>query len=633
MNNILFFCSEKIAKQFYYLTILTLFLLGTTSFSRSQTVAFNTRVGVSNNSSIPSNDGNKKTKHSKSVPTVTITDASNRDTLCAGSNNSQTFTANVTGGTSPYFYFWSTNSGVLTSTDNISKTVSYYWATPTTDTVKLILIDSNNPRDTIRTSLVITVVYCADFAASTYRVCLDTCVYFYDLSSGNPNQWWWTFGNSNADATVNNTTLNTYYANTDTTNDSVFCVKFHTPGWQKVKLEIKNASGFDTSTTKLQYIFVGACPNASYTSTKPINDTVCNCKCIQFTKNSITDPFSQTQKWWFTTSTGAIYDTTREKNPLICFTTPGTYHISLVDYNSVGKDSIGDDSIVVIQCLKPSANIAIIHNLDSLCNCYAICSGECIKFQDSSCNVPTKWLWEFPGGSPSTDSTKTPPEICYFNTGSSPVTYTIKMVDTNAFGFDSAYTTITVKPNPIINLSAHPDGIINGVITIINGTTVTIDESGNDPFTYYWSIDPNTYKHPDSLSCDTCLSPNNPTANPTTSGWYYVHTVGANGCVQNDSVYVRVVKTSDIYVPNAFSPNGDGKDDYLFVRSNFIKTLYFAVYDRWGEKVWETTDQNSGWDGTFKGEPENNGVFGWYLKATLYSGKLVTQKGNVTLMR
>ena len=69
------------------------------------------------------------------------------------------------------------------------------------------------------------------------------------------------------------------------------------------------------------------------------------------------------------------------------------------------------------------------------------------------------------------------------------------------------------------------------------------------------------------------------------------------------------------------------------VRGNYIAQLYFAVYNRWGEKVFETTDKNIGWDGSYKSNIADPGVFGWYLKATCRDGETTEMKGNVTLIR
>lgn len=90
---------------------------------------------------------------------------------------------------------------------------------------------------------------------------------------------------------------------------------------------------------------------------------------------------------------------------------------------------------------------------------------------------------------------------------------------------------------------------------------------------------------------------------------------------------------ASVFVPNVFSPNGDGFNDVLRVRGKGIQELQFIIFNRWGEKVFETSDLNSGWDGTQNGEPMNLSVFVYVLKGKYIDGKFFDVKGNVTLMR
>lgn len=110
--------------------------------------------------------------------------------------------------------------------------------------------------------------------------------------------------------------------------------------------------------------------------------------------------------------------------------------------------------------------------------------------------------------------------------------------------------------------------------------------------------------------------------------YYYIDDVSVT-CLNCDSV----PPDNNIFIPDAFSPNGDGNNDKLFVRGNNIQELYFAVYDRWGEKVFETTDKNNGWDGTYKGSTLSNAVFVYYCKGKYTDGLEFKQKGDVTLVR
>jgi gliding motility-associated-like protein len=129
----------------------------------------------------------------------------------------------------------------------------------------------------------------------------------------------------------------------------------------------------------------------------------------------------------------------------------------------------------------------------------------------------------------------------------------------------------------------------------------------------------------------------NPIASPTKTTEYTVNVSDNGGCSVSKKVKITVLNSGcgkpGIFVPNTFTPNGDGKNDQLFVRGNFIATLFFAVYNRWGEKVFETTDKKMGWDGLYKGTEADAGVFGWYLQVVCKDGEETILKGNVTLIR
>jgi gliding motility-associated-like protein len=109
------------------------------------------------------------------------------------------------------------------------------------------------------------------------------------------------------------------------------------------------------------------------------------------------------------------------------------------------------------------------------------------------------------------------------------------------------------------------------------------------------------------------------------------------GCSQSDTVLLTVLDMDCdmpfVFVPNAFSPNGDSYNDILYVRGDLITEIDFAVYDRWGEKVFSTKDKSVGWDGSFNGKRCEPAVYVWYLDVTCLGGKRNTMKGNVTLIR
>ena len=91
--------------------------------------------------------------------------------------------------------------------------------------------------------------------------------------------------------------------------------------------------------------------------------------------------------------------------------------------------------------------------------------------------------------------------------------------------------------------------------------------------------------------------------------------------------------TGDIYIPTAFSPDGDGVNDKLYVYGNGLEEIHLMVFNRWGELVFETTDQNQGWDGNLRGKALNPAVFIYVLSATNVEGQKIKLRGNVTLVK
>lgn len=129
-----------------------------------------------------------------------------------------------------------------------------------------------------------------------------------------------------------------------------------------------------------------------------------------------------------------------------------------------------------------------------------------------------------------------------------------------------------------------------------------------------------------------------PLASPEKTTNYQVLIQDTNGCYYNKNIAIVVLPNycgePDIFIPNSFTPNIDNKNDVLYVRGNNIKEIYFAVYNRWGEKVFDTNNKSVGWDGTYKGMKADPGVFAYYFKVKCYYGGLeYEKKGNVTLVR
>ncbi|HWB64760.1 MAG TPA: gliding motility-associated C-terminal domain-containing protein, partial [Chitinophagales bacterium] len=123
-------------------------------------------------------------------------------------------------------------------------------------------------------------------------------------------------------------------------------------------------------------------------------------------------------------------------------------------------------------------------------------------------------------------------------------------------------------------------------------------------------------------------------------GVYLLSATDTLGCTLSDSVSIEV-KICDTYiqVPSAFTPNGDGNNDFFTVFGKYISDYEIRIYNRWGEEVYHSTDLNElsdlsrGWDGTYKGKKQDSGTFVYYIVAKDINGKTITKKGNLTLIR
>jgi gliding motility-associated-like protein len=108
-----------------------------------------------------------------------------------------------------------------------------------------------------------------------------------------------------------------------------------------------------------------------------------------------------------------------------------------------------------------------------------------------------------------------------------------------------------------------------------------------------------------------------------------------NGCNGAARTYVVTVMPmdKDVFVPNVFSPNGDGKNDLLLVYGNYITKMEMRIFNQWGQQLEVITDKNRGWDGRYKGKAQPVGVYLYTLQANLSDGRTVKLKGFVNLVR
>jgi gliding motility-associated-like protein len=247
-----------------------------------------------------------------------------------------------------------------------------------------------------------------------------------------------------------------------------------------------------------------------------------------------------------------------------------------------------------------------------------LCTDDTLNiFSDATSTSQIKYGWE-PYAIFLNDTTSDFARI-YFNSGNQ----TLRVMVRNEENCKDTAEIIIRKPNlasTSLSLSISPNKIATNESTLV---TVTPTD-----YEVFWQpIQP------------TSQSFNNYTfTNPKTG--YIIGTITDttyNYCTKTDSVYLEVVEVECgppyIFVPNAFTPNNDGENDELFVRGRNITKMYFAVFNRWGQKVFETNDINIGWNGYFNGMKADPGVFDYYLEYECEPNKQQFLKGNVTLIR
>ena len=167
---------------------------------------------------------------------------------------------------------------------------------------------------------------------------------------------------------------------------------------------------------------------------------------------------------------------------------------------------------------------------------------------------------------------------------------------------------ITIKPSPVIDIVDQ--------LYLCNDPYVILD-AYNEGATYEWSNE--TY----ASSIEASIAGN-----------YNVTVTNEFGCISNKDIEVfEECDNNVLYLPSAFSPNGDGANDILYVRGQQIESLDFSVYNRFGELVFKTQDQLIGWDGNYKGKALNNEVFLANLLVTFSNGEQKHIQGDVTLVR
>ena len=166
---------------------------------------------------------------------------------------------------------------------------------------------------------------------------------------------------------------------------------------------------------------------------------------------------------------------------------------------------------------------------------------------------------------------------------------------------------------------------------ILLGEGIQLNGAFSNPVdTFFWN-------DTSFLSCVTCT---NPFANPINTSQVILTAIDTNGCESSDVILLSVDKERNVFIPSAFSPNGDGVNDrFTVLGGNGIQEIEFIqVFNRWGALVFEQKEfpPNAtplGWDGTFNGEPAETGVYVFQVNVIFVDGFEKFYQGDVTILR
>ncbi len=301
-------------------------------------------------------------------------------------------------------------------------------------------------------------------------------------------------------------------------------------------------------------------------------------------------------------------DTTGTAGILHSYVGPGSYHVTLtlIDTNFCNAPEALDTVISVAAIVKAGINTPPIG-----------CAPYTVTFDNTSVAGQT-FIWDFGDGSPV--STEFAPTHTYTTPGQ----YTVKLTANNDFTCnktDNTSVTLTLYGKPIAQFSYTP------IPPVANTPDVFNNLSSDDAVSFVWyfgdgdslataSRAPVVHQYNSTGTFNACLIATN-----------------AAGCVDTTCKQVETIINPLVDVPNAFTPNSNDINNKVKVMGFGISRMRFIIWNRWGQKVFETNDQHIGWDGRYKGALQPMDVYAYTLDVQFFDGTKTTRKGDITLIK
>lgn len=504
------------------------------------------------------------------IYTRPVIDFNFTDSVCLGS--ATVFSGIFVSGSDPVSD-WLWNFGTATAN---TQNATFTFATPGLHTVMLTATSngSNGCLGTITKNIFVANKPIAFFKNNT--ICQSVLTTLTDSSFTTDGisitGWWWDLGNGQFSTQQNPSTT------------------YNTPGPKIIRHVTTNARGC-ISDTLTQTINVSAKPTANFGFSNPL----CTGLPVQFSDSTLVAGGNATQWNWI--YNGAAWST--QQNPARSFAA-GPQTVQLV---ATSNDGCVSDTVAKSFVILPTPNVSF--------NFSDACKNDVISFTavDNSATVTT-WKWDFgDGGISNTRDT----QHMYTAGG----TYLVKLYASASNGCYSG----SLEKNIIIYATDAFAG--NDTITA-SGRPLQLQASGG--ISYEWT--------PATGLNDPFIANPVATLTGTQMYTYVVRAYTPLGCQSFDTIKIQVYQAPEIYLPNAFTPNGNGINDlYRGMPVGIKEFRYLKIFNRFGQQIFYSTDVNKGWDGTFKGKAQSSGVYVVIASGVDYRGLVVERQGTVMLIR
>jgi len=505
---------------------------------------------------------------------------------CAGGTIA--FFSNAIAGSNPITsHAWTFGTGTPGASSAVNPTITV-GNTAGNFPIQLIVADAKGCADTLSSNFRVNANPVAAFNLDDSTLCLNECVTVADASvaaDGAIVGYAWDMDNN---GTV------------ESNVQSPACHKYTVANAKTIKLVVTDANGCTASASK--GLVVNSIPQANFST-----QAVCQGTPLVLLNQSAPGTGALTSCTWLFHDGNFSNNCNTSK----IFNIAGNYPVSLVVADNFGcKDTFS-------QIVQVDAPTRVSINAGDT----TICQGEIVVYNATGTFTEMKW-------SPST----------YINDNTSP-SIAIRPSQSVRYVLEAkngacAPARDTVKIDVIqtipLEVTATPDKLLLGV-----NTNITAQVGGE--------IDSIIWSPSAGLDCNNCLTP---TATPQATTTYYAtiyYSMNGVTCTQTDSAAITVFEScgeSPIYVPNTFTPNGDGLNDGFTIRGSGIsKVKSFRIFDRWGAMVFSTENApvNSPaatWGGTnMNGKELNPGVFVYMYEIICMNNELLTGKGNITLIK